>query len=194
MTNQAKESLSALLDNEADDLELRRLLVSMEPGSDLEASWERYNLVQAALHNTGIAAVDPSVSRNIAAALAQETTNTLSLPYSSIWGTSLARLAIAASVALAVLIGMQTSWLQSDLPATGIMAVTPVSTTGVEEIDRIQSLLANTELRQVDPAAQQRLEDYIRSVSITREAPEQLPQLQDSPLFRLVNEVQQKPQ
>ena len=37
-----QESLSALMDNEADELEVRRILAA-EAGGELHASWSRYN-------------------------------------------------------------------------------------------------------------------------------------------------------
>ncbi|GIT22678.1 MAG: hypothetical protein CM1200mP40_23600 [Gammaproteobacteria bacterium] len=50
MSEHEKESLSALLDNEADDLELRRLLKSYESDPEIRETWERYSLAQALLH------------------------------------------------------------------------------------------------------------------------------------------------
>ena len=49
---------------------------------------------------------------------------------------------------------------------------------------------ATDETRQVNPEARQRLEEYIRSASITRDQPTPIEQLEDSPLYRLVNEIQ----
>lgn len=50
MSERLRESLSALMDDEADDLELGRILRAMEqPGSDLGATWARYQLVSAVL-------------------------------------------------------------------------------------------------------------------------------------------------
>ena len=45
MSQNDKETLSALLDNEADELELRRLLKSYGTNSGIAESWERYSLV-----------------------------------------------------------------------------------------------------------------------------------------------------
>lgn len=46
------ESLSALMDGEAGELELRRVLRAMDDeGSELMARWRRYHLVQASLHD-----------------------------------------------------------------------------------------------------------------------------------------------
>ena len=58
MTNSFNESLSALMDNEADELELRRLLKEMEArhaeGNDtgmdeLKSTWQRYHVISAVL-------------------------------------------------------------------------------------------------------------------------------------------------
>lgn len=46
------ESLSALMDGEAGELELRRVLRALDDdGSELMARWRRYHLVQASLHD-----------------------------------------------------------------------------------------------------------------------------------------------
>ena len=42
------ESLSALLDNETDDLSIPRVLESYQENPDIAEKWWRYNLVQAA--------------------------------------------------------------------------------------------------------------------------------------------------
>ncbi len=50
MSERLRESLSALMDDEADDLELGRILRAMEEdNSELTATWSRYQLVSAVL-------------------------------------------------------------------------------------------------------------------------------------------------
>lgn len=50
MSERLRESLSALMDDEADDLELGRILRAMDSGeADLGAVWSRYQLVSAVL-------------------------------------------------------------------------------------------------------------------------------------------------
>ena len=50
MSERLRESLSALMDDEADDLELGRILRAMDSGeADLGATWSRYQLVSAVL-------------------------------------------------------------------------------------------------------------------------------------------------
>ncbi len=65
MTQIEKESLSALLDNEADELELRRIIKSCEQDEELRATWGRYNLAQSLLHGAAVT-VNPDLSRRIA--------------------------------------------------------------------------------------------------------------------------------
>lgn len=50
MSERLRESLSALMDDEADDLELGRILRAMDSGEeDLAGTWSRYQLVSAVL-------------------------------------------------------------------------------------------------------------------------------------------------
>ncbi|MDY0249207.1 MAG: RseA family anti-sigma factor [Pseudomonas sp.] len=111
-----QQSLSALMDNEADELELRRVLkASDEP--EVRAAWTRYQVARTAMHNeTAFASVD--LSARIMAAIDAEpalsaaastsgaaiesvgTHKTRSMPW-------LGRVAVAASVTLAVLGGVR---------------------------------------------------------------------------------------
>ncbi len=109
-----QQSLSALMDNEADELELFRVLkASDEP--ELRAAWTRYQVARAAMHNeTAFSSVDLSAQimaaidaepalitpATVAPAAILESRKTFSMPW-------LGRVAIAASVTLAVLGGVR---------------------------------------------------------------------------------------
>ena len=201
MSNTDKESLSALIDNETDDLELRRLLKAVELEPDLKATWERMNLVQAVLHDdnvqhfSALPLIGSNFADRVADAIAAEpspSANSLSLSH---WGKSFAKLGIAVSVALAFFLGMQTTITKQDYPGPGTAPLVQQS----DQLDsqplvgiaqNSDSLVSESSIQQVDPEARQRLEDYIRSVSIRPEEPAQLENFQDSPLYRLVNEIQ----
>ena len=58
------ESLSALLDNEADDLSIPRVLESYEDNPDIVEKWRRYNLVQAAIHGD-VVQVSPNLRKGV---------------------------------------------------------------------------------------------------------------------------------
>ncbi|MGL6250628.1 MAG: sigma-E factor negative regulatory protein, partial [Billgrantia desiderata] len=49
MSQNARESLSALMDNEGDDLELRRTLKSLEEQPDAAEAWRRYHLMRSVM-------------------------------------------------------------------------------------------------------------------------------------------------
>ena len=134
--NSLKESLSALMDGEHDELELRRVLRNMDEDAQLAETWRRYHLVRTTLSREIHA--DPSVNLlgNIQERLDQEGLYASPPARSSQFLGRLARLAgqgaIAASVAIMVLSGVtmldfaDTSGsgdaqltAQSELPALG---------------------------------------------------------------------------
>lgn len=109
-----KQSLSALIDNEADELELRRVLnASNDP--EVRASWSRYQIARAAMHSEPFS-VQTDLSASIMAAIDAEPALNVNTPeqpaaevraknvYRAPW---LGRLAVAASVTLAVLGGVR---------------------------------------------------------------------------------------
>jgi sigma-E factor negative regulatory protein RseA len=97
-----QESLSAVMDNEADELELRRVLSAVE-SSEARATWARYQIARAAMHKE---LLEPrlDLAAAVSVALADETAPVRSAARS--WG-SLGRLAVAASVTVAVLAGVR---------------------------------------------------------------------------------------
>jgi hypothetical protein len=117
MTEHLKESLSALMDNEADELELRRLLKemdSLDPETDvsaLKAKWHRYHVLSASLKQE----IHSVPSCNLLAGIQKELEQD-ALPQQQIRVSTIGNLfqskklfqvvgqgAIAASVALAVM-------------------------------------------------------------------------------------------
>lgn len=72
MSEFEKESLSALLDGEVDELELRRILRSSETDSQLLQTWARYNAAQAALHGEEVVLVSSGFAARVAAEMEGE--------------------------------------------------------------------------------------------------------------------------
>lgn len=100
-----KESLSALMDNEADELEVRRVLKACGDDSSLRSDWARYQTARALMHK------EPwqgkiDLSAGIAAAIANDPVPTLAAAKTSRIWQSVGRLAVAASVTVAVLVGV----------------------------------------------------------------------------------------
>jgi sigma-E factor negative regulatory protein RseA len=97
-----QESLSAVMDNEADELELRRVLSAIDD-AETRATWSRYQVARAVMHKD---LLDPKLdlAAAVSAALADEVSPAKSKPRA--W-RSLGRLAVAASVTVAVLAGVR---------------------------------------------------------------------------------------
>lgn len=96
-----QESLSAVMDNEADELELRRVLSASE-GEDVRANWARFQVARAAMHKE-LLVPRLDIAAAVSAALADEAAPAKA---STPW-RGLARLAVAASVTVAVLAGVR---------------------------------------------------------------------------------------
>jgi len=120
------QSLSALMDGEATDMELHRLLKEVSEGSELRDKWKRYHMVSSALK--GDAAITPiDYSAAISAAIDEEPSHRQSALAGFVG--SAGRFAIAASVALVAVLGVQQ--LNSSLEG-----VAPVSEfAGIEQVD-----------------------------------------------------------
>ena len=99
-----QESLSAVMDNEADELELRRVL-SASNDDELRATWSRYQIARAVMHKE---LLEPKldIAAAVSAALADETLPVASKVVRGPW-RSVGRLAVAASVTVAVLAGVR---------------------------------------------------------------------------------------
>lgn len=199
------ESLSALMDNEADDLELRRILKSCEDRPELMASWERYHLVQSVLHGAA-RPVSAALSERIAARIATETTPAHARPSRvSGWQQAVGKMAVAASVAVVFIFAVQTS-VSPDLSPAVVKQVEQqvVQQNEAQQdqstaLDAAQSapamLAAETSTPIVlDPAATQYLREYLGRVAFNEEEPVITVHIQDSSLYRLVNELGAQPQ
>ncbi|MGV8920319.1 MAG: anti sigma-E factor RseA C-terminal domain-containing protein [Pseudomonas sp.] len=97
-----QESLSAVMDNEADELELRRVLNAFDD-ADTRATWSRYQVARAAMHKD-LLLPHLDISAAVSAAIAEEVSP--AKVARSPW-RSLGRLAVAASVTVAVLAGVR---------------------------------------------------------------------------------------
>ncbi|MBL4834914.1 MAG: sigma-E factor negative regulatory protein [Pseudomonas sp.] len=115
-----RESLSALMDNEADELEVRRVLKACGDDSSLRSDWARYQAARAVMHK------EPwqgkiDLSAGIAAAIADEpelvpARQPVAAKAARVW-QGVGRLAVAASVTVAVLVGV--NMFQQDSAPTG---------------------------------------------------------------------------
>ena len=100
------ETLSAMADGEASELELARLLKAAETDSEVTDRWHRYHVARAAMHQDLNAFASAGFAERVSAAVAAEThPQQPSRPAQ--WWANASRLAVAASVAAAVVLGAQ---------------------------------------------------------------------------------------
>ncbi|WP_286787070.1 MULTISPECIES: RseA family anti-sigma factor [unclassified Pseudomonas] len=105
------ESLSAVMDNEADELEVRRVLAATSEDAELRATWSRYAMARAVIRNEPIMP-KLDIASAVSAALANEeapvvtTPAAVAKPKAGRW-SAISRVAVAASVTVAVLAGVR---------------------------------------------------------------------------------------
>ena len=117
-----KEALSALMDGESQELELRRSLDSVEDDDALRAWWSRQQQVSEILQSQRSSQTGLDVSARVRSTLASQP----QFQRNPLWS-----MAIAASVTLAVVMGGQALLLTADLAPTPLVsdiggAVVPV--------------------------------------------------------------------
>ena len=127
-----RESLSALIDGEATELELRRVLDRLGESSELRETAINYQRIGAALRHEPSAFANIDLSSSIRAAIADEfppeheesavdekSSNQKANSGKAGWIANLTRFAIAASVAVATVVGVQ-SWQLANRSDAGI--------------------------------------------------------------------------
>lgn len=193
-----EETLSALMDDEVEELELRRLLKDMPNDPALAGTWQRFHVARSALHNEDIVMLSDAASRRILAAIADEPeysavgkdeSKSGGQKMMSAWALTAGKLAVAASVALAVFVGLQSTLVEPEAD----FAVAEQSSANHEIMATAVASAVEQEVVEFDADAQSRLNDYIHSVSIQYGDDTAVPQfniLQDSQLIRQVNQIE----
>jgi sigma-E factor negative regulatory protein RseA len=169
-----QESLSAVMDNQADELELRRVLAASED-PELRATWSRFQTARAVMRKETLY---PSfdIASAVSAAIAQEPTPVVQAETVKPGAWRLvSRLAIAASVTLAVLAGVR-MYNQNDIAGVELAQQT-VAPMSMPQTNRLAVLAGfNTSDESAEPAVtssdkdrsqwyEQRLPSYIRQHS-----------------------------
>jgi len=109
MTENLRESISALMDDEASELEIHRLLSSMEQSNEVRDTWKRYQMASLAIKGKLPQNIDIDISGGVAQAIANDEIDSVDDNYPMTpWGRifrPFASVAVAASVAFAVVFG-----------------------------------------------------------------------------------------
>lgn len=105
MSDRLRESVSALVDGETDELELRRLLSGSERETMREA-WRDYHLLRDSLAGADMRFASLDISGRVQAALAEEPGQSVAVGGAR-WWRPLASVAVAASMAAVVVVGVR---------------------------------------------------------------------------------------
>ncbi|KRW59439.1 sigma-E factor negative regulatory protein [Pseudomonas sp. TTU2014-080ASC] len=133
-----QESLSAVMDNQADELELRRVLAASED-PEVRATWARFQLARAAMHRE---LVEPRLDlvSAVSAAIADEPVPKMASTQKSARLRNVGRWAVAASVTVAVLAGVRL-YNQNDI-AGAVMAQQTVAPMTLSQTNNLAMLAA----------------------------------------------------
>jgi len=120
-----KEKLSALVDNELDELNERQLMTTLDKDLPLRQTWERYHLVRSVLRGETGAELSTNSAERVASRLDSEP-----VPVAPFQRQRFARtagmLAIAASVAAIAVVSVQWSNRSVSSPVTTLAVAKPV--------------------------------------------------------------------
>jgi len=188
MSEQLKESLSAVMDGEADEFEIRRVLNEAAEDSELRGLWERYHLIRSVMRGEGRklgavtlgrefwAQIDSDVAAASSEVVAVESEPEIGRGTSRLrWGQRIAGIAVAAGVAAAVVIGFGGGKHGNDAvtPSPQVVQVQP------SDIQTVGTALVDNEGRPIDdvyPSASdlQRAQAYMfhhaHQVALTNQA------------------------
>ena len=112
MTERMRESLSALMDDEANELEVERVLSQIAEDDDLRQTWIRYNAVRATVAGHQVAHLNVDISARVRQAIdspagTSAATDGMGQRFKQRYLRPLGSFAVAASVAATVVIGGQ---------------------------------------------------------------------------------------
>lgn len=140
MSDRSNEELSALMDGEATEMELRRTLKSLDSDSELLQKWRRYHVSRSVIQGDMKEAqaaqfVRLDISQAVSEAIDNEPAHSVDVPSKPGWAAKilqpLSSVAVAASVSAMVVFGWQTFQQQGGQltdPALVSSSATPAST------------------------------------------------------------------
>lgn len=161
MKERNNESLSALMDGEADELEIRRILNQLDKDDELSDKWKNYHLMGSLMREENFEGVDltqginqaldgvADSSGNDSTVLQEASNDGASKPA---WYKPLTSVAVAASVTLAVLLGVQ-----SIEPNEGV----GLASNNTQPPAELTASTLSAEDQQQLETAQQQLQEYV---------------------------------
>lgn len=119
-TDAVKESLSALMDSQATEMDVHRVLKASETDSEVRSTWSRYHMASAAMRQETPAQPQIDLSMAIRSAIDSEEAHAPAKPG---WMQSVAKMAVAASVAAVMVVTTQLVNLDSSDSEPQVAAV-----------------------------------------------------------------------
>lgn len=175
MKQQMRECMSALLDNEAGDLDLQRVLNKLDEDSDATHTWKRYQLLSSAMRGELNEFSNVDLSARIRQDLQSDDECHTSSSRLGTWWKPVASVAVAASVTAVILTTTQifTSVGGESTPATALAVngnVSPVLGNGqavgfgrsTPQALQAQAIVPQEQIL-ADEMAQRRLDAYLRN-------------------------------
>jgi sigma-E factor negative regulatory protein RseA len=167
-----REALSALMDDEAGELEIRRLVRRLPEHPELLTTWKQYQLIKAVLHETTPVRANVDLLAGINAAIADEPVPARKSRFSGKLMRLAGQGAIAASVAAFALFGVSSLELaQRGGSDEQPQLVGEYNPSGYERTVRL------------DSAARTRLQQAVYQFSSTPRSAESLPEAAAAPLI-----------
>jgi sigma-E factor negative regulatory protein RseA len=171
MSESMRESLSALMDDEANELEVERLLARIAGDADLRQAWVRYNVVHSVANGQSPTHLELDISSQVRAAVAGENQGVSAFRQRIM--RPLASMAVAASVTMAVVLGgQQLAQLEADSYDAQAIAssVSPVGMVNSLGATSVQASYGTRGIPELQPAtrtayqqlARQRLQKYMQ--------------------------------
>ena len=141
MSEKLRESLSALMDDEANELELQRLLKQVGEDAELRQTWVRYQAARTAMHGHETAHLQLDISARVRDAVDAENSAHPVRGLKDRLLRPVASFAVAASVAATVVIGGQQL---AQVSGSDPYEAQAVATGGVSPVGLVNSLGATT--------------------------------------------------
>ena len=142
MSEKMRESLSALLDDEANELEIQRIVSQVDSDQELRQTWRRYNLASQVMGGQQQPWQTADISARVRSQIEQEQTGASTAGLGQRLLRPVASFAVAASVAATVVIGgQQIASLSGADPAAGSA---PALAASASPVGLVNSLGATT--------------------------------------------------
>lgn len=153
----AASQLSAMVDGELADAEMNLALRRLSRDGDTQGRWERYHLISDALQGHLPAAIDTDFARRLRRAINQEPLPQPAARPLPAWYKPVTGFALAASVVLTALFGLQLTRPDAALTPNNSIAAIPASSTPFP----VQVVSLNPPVDETSEPTEARLNSYL---------------------------------